>query len=525
MRSCVLWILVASLAVAGCAGHEGPDLVPPPAPPLPPPPSPPPPPPLPPPPSPPLLPPSIELVDPEPDLSTSSEDRFGIEHWLSRIRESKAALTADRERLEAIGEDDPGREQLRRAIAEREAEIEALRSRLARLGSGTGGGGGSARSPHDPPPPAPHDPSPPSGLGELQLASGEDPQPPPPPARLQAQPTGASVDPPPIPAPPPAPPPIPKPLPPPPPPPPPPTPADGDAEQDRDTALAPRDSRPDSGDPAQPAGQATTITLAILGAVLLAMIVAAAVVVASPSPFQYKVFNTTLAAGAALVVSAVVRASGLPERATEAAGTRLASFFTQGGSALATFVLVFLGQPLQRLGLGGAAAAAALPLIPKPTEPPARSIFISYRRSGSADVTGRIHEHLVSHYGDEAVFKDVEDITLGVDFRQTLAEALGECRVVLAIMEPQWADHADAEGSPRLDDPTDFVRLEIESALGREIPLIPLLVQGASIPSPDRLPGSLEGLAYRNGMAVRPDPDFSNDMQRLITDIDRILAK
>lgn len=72
------------------------------------------------------------------------------------------------------------------------------------------------------------------------------------------------------------------------------------------------------------------------------------------------------------------------------------------------------------------------------------------------------------------------------------------------------------KGKSRLADPADFVRLEIEAALKRQIPVIPVLVEGASIPPVDRLPTSLQGLSYRNGIVVRPDPDFHRDMDRLI---------
>jgi hypothetical protein len=79
------------------------------------------------------------------------------------------------------------------------------------------------------------------------------------------------------------------------------------------------------------------------------------------------------------------------------------------------------------------------------------------------------------------------------------------------------------EGMRRVDDPNDFVRIEIESALRRDIPVIPLLVRDAKMPNADELPAELENLAYRNGIKIRPDPDFHNDMDRLIQGLNEYL--
>jgi hypothetical protein len=140
-------------------------------------------------------------------------------------------------------------------------------------------------------------------------------------------------------------------------------------------------------------------------------------------------------------------------------------------------------------------------------------IFISYRRNESSDVTGRIYDRLINHYRKESIFKDVDSIPLGVDFRKRLADSVGQCRVLLAIIGKDWLG---AEGGGRLDDPRDFVRIEIESALERNIPIVPLLVQGARMPREEDLPRSLQALVYYNAISIRPDPDFHQDMTRLI---------
>jgi formylglycine-generating enzyme required for sulfatase activity len=143
-------------------------------------------------------------------------------------------------------------------------------------------------------------------------------------------------------------------------------------------------------------------------------------------------------------------------------------------------------------------------------------IFISYRREESADVTGRIYDRLIQKFYRETVFKDVDSIPLGVDFRTYLDEQVAKCEVFLVVIGRDWMKNMGSTGKTRLDDPRDFVRIEIESALKRQIPVIPVLVSGVSIPLAEQLPTSIQDLSYRNGIAVRPDPDFHRDMDRLI---------
>jgi len=143
-------------------------------------------------------------------------------------------------------------------------------------------------------------------------------------------------------------------------------------------------------------------------------------------------------------------------------------------------------------------------------------ILISYRREDSADVTGRIYDRLIQEFGREGVFKDVDSIPLGVDFRRYLDEQVAKCDVFLAVIGRNWMKAKGRKGKSRLEEPGDFVRIEVESALKRDIPIVPVLVGGASTPPADRLPPSIQDLSYRNGIAVRPDPDFHRDMDRLI---------
>lgn len=154
----------------------------------------------------------------------------------------------------------------------------------------------------------------------------------------------------------------------------------------------------------------------------------------------------------------------------------------------------------------------------KPRERPAgvHKVFISYRRADSNDICGRIYDRLVRDFGERNIFKDVDNIPFGVDFVDYLDNQIKECTVLLVVIGPKWIDAVDERGRRRLDDPNDFVRIEIEAALRRNILVVPLLVSGAVMPYAEDLPESLQPLTRRNGIEIRPDPDFHYDMTRLI---------
>lgn len=163
---------------------------------------------------------------------------------------------------------------------------------------------------------------------------------------------------------------------------------------------------------------------------------------------------------------------------------------------------------------------------PVPSQPRARpclTIFLCYRRDDSADVTGRIYDRLVERFGAEQVFKDVDSIPIGVDFRAYLAGQVGACDVVLAVIGRQWLA-AGADGRPRLEAEQDFVRLELEAALERAVPVVPILVGGAEIPRAQDLPATLAALVYRQSQVVRGDPDFHRDVDRLLAGLERLAA-
>ncbi len=147
-------------------------------------------------------------------------------------------------------------------------------------------------------------------------------------------------------------------------------------------------------------------------------------------------------------------------------------------------------------------------------------IFISYRRSDSAAAAGRIYDRLCMAFGEDNLFKDVDNIPPGANYRRILESEVSNCDVLLAIIGPRWLNTADESGKRRLDEPDDFVRIEIETALSREEALvIPVLVDDSPMPDRDNLPESLRELHYRNAVNIRNDPDFNRDIARLIATI------
>ena len=147
---------------------------------------------------------------------------------------------------------------------------------------------------------------------------------------------------------------------------------------------------------------------------------------------------------------------------------------------------------------------------------PMSSVFISYRREDSQFATDRIYEHLARQLDRKEIFKDVDNIPYGVNFRTQIEAAVKGSRVMLAVIGPDWLKARNAAGQQRIAEPDDFVRIEIETALAKGITVIPVLVGGARMPSKAELPVSLQPLSEINAVPVRADPDFTQDVRRLI---------
>ncbi len=153
------------------------------------------------------------------------------------------------------------------------------------------------------------------------------------------------------------------------------------------------------------------------------------------------------------------------------------------------------------------------------------NIFISYRRSDSQDVTDRLFDHLVRKYSRDSVFKDVDSIAPSQDYQDTIRQAIAKANVALVVIGPDWIHAADRDGGRRLDYPADLVRVEIEESQRTGVPLIPLIVRNGTMPEASQLPESLKPLALLHALDLRPDPDFRNDMSRLIAAIERLTGR
>lgn len=150
-------------------------------------------------------------------------------------------------------------------------------------------------------------------------------------------------------------------------------------------------------------------------------------------------------------------------------------------------------------------------------------IFISYRRDDTEGEAGRLFDDLTREFGANSVFMDVAGIRPGVDFVQAIEQNVADCGVLLAIIGPTWTTITGASGQRRLDDPNDFVVLEIASALKREVPVIPVLVHGARMPSQDQLPESLKSFSHRNSVELS-HARWPSDVKLLIDALNSYVA-
>jgi len=149
-----------------------------------------------------------------------------------------------------------------------------------------------------------------------------------------------------------------------------------------------------------------------------------------------------------------------------------------------------------------------------------RAIFISYRRDDTEGYAGRLFQDLCERFGKDSVFMDVAGIEPGRDFRRVIEQQVASCGVLLAVIGKAWLSVADEKGKQRLNDPHDFVRLETASALKRDIPVIPVLVQQAEMPRAEQLPDDLKDLAFRNSVELT-HARWDSDVELLIAALKR----
>ncbi len=158
-----------------------------------------------------------------------------------------------------------------------------------------------------------------------------------------------------------------------------------------------------------------------------------------------------------------------------------------------------------------------------PGTTPVQRVFISYRRQDSAAYAGRIYDAMVARFGEHNVFMDL-DLAPGVDFVEQITEAVSACQVLIEVIGPSWATVKDDEGTTRIADPEDFVRLELGIALKRpEVTVIPVLVSGAQMPDRRDLPAELGAIARRNALELS-DRRWQYDVGQLISTLEELLA-
>jgi hypothetical protein len=160
----------------------------------------------------------------------------------------------------------------------------------------------------------------------------------------------------------------------------------------------------------------------------------------------------------------------------------------------------------------------------KMTRPRGVHIFISYRREDTGGYAGRIFDRLSQLLGRERVFMDIDTIEPGIDFADTIQQAVSACDILLVLIGPAWLRSTDASGHWRLDDPEDFVRLEIATALERNIRIIPVLVEETKMPDAEDLPEPLKRLTRRNALQIS-NTRWSYDIERLVDIVKRVALR
>lgn len=145
----------------------------------------------------------------------------------------------------------------------------------------------------------------------------------------------------------------------------------------------------------------------------------------------------------------------------------------------------------------------------------AGGIFVSYRRDDTRQAAGRLADDLADHFGSPHIFRDIEGIDPGVEFAQALNQALETCAVMLVLIGPKWLDICDAQGRRRLDNPNDWIRQEIGTALRRGIRVVPVLIDGAALPDEASLSDELKPLVRRQALELA-DTRWRGDLQRLV---------
>lgn len=149
-------------------------------------------------------------------------------------------------------------------------------------------------------------------------------------------------------------------------------------------------------------------------------------------------------------------------------------------------------------------------------------IFISYRREDAEGYAGRLYDHLVKQFKPNQVFIDIDNIEPGEDFVEAIEQAVTSCKVLTAVIGKYWLTVKDTNDRLRLENPNDYVRLEITAGLNQKIRVIPTLVGGAIMPREDELPIEMAKLARLQAIEFR-HKQFQKDIEQLVNTCKRIL--
>jgi small GTP-binding protein len=169
-----------------------------------------------------------------------------------------------------------------------------------------------------------------------------------------------------------------------------------------------------------------------------------------------------------------------------------------------------------------AAAAQDETVSPRRVPASSQAIFLCYRREDTEDAAGRLFDRLVDAYSSARVFMDIDSVPLGIDFVDHVGEQISRCSAVIVMIGKQWLTIKDKRRRRRLDSEDDLVRAEVRAALQRKIPVIPVVVQNASMPSAEDLPEDIRLLARRNGILLRPE-QWKEGVDRLMRELDKLV--
>jgi hypothetical protein len=187
-------------------------------------------------------------------------------------------------------------------------------------------------------------------------------------------------------------------------------------------------------------------------------------------------------------------------------------------------------SPPEQTGDAGTAVPTMLSPPVRPTKPQPASgartatLFLCYRRDDTQDAAGRLHDRLVEAYGADRVFIDIASAPLGIDYVDHVAQRIATCNALIVMIGKRWLTIKDKKRQRRLDDPNDLVRAETRAALQQNIPVIPVVVQNADMPTADNLPEDIRPLARRNGIQLRPD-QWKEGVDRLLKELDKVMKK